>query len=139
MKTTGIVEQVIAKETAKGRKFKVLRLKNFETGFFCWSEELLEGIEKGDQIEIDYSDGEYPRVKKIKKLGHVEEVEEVEAETIKIREDSFTTRREKLRMVALKAAVDSLQYFLRGNEELASTKLICDIASKFEAWLKGEA
>lgn len=67
---TGRVDDMQQREANGGRHYVRVRFAGEKTGFFDWDGKLAEArVQVGDEIALDHTGGDYPRVKAVKKLG----------------------------------------------------------------------
>jgi hypothetical protein len=63
--TKGKIKRIIERKSKGREPFKIIILEN-EEPLFLWDLKLLENIEVGDEVEIEYEDTKYPRIIGIK-------------------------------------------------------------------------
>ena len=98
-KIRGVVERIIRKD-----KFSVVRIEGSNTGYFDWNK-FSRDVKEGDEVEIHYEDGKYPRIRRLTKI-----TEKKEAKQKTLPRSSETTRDDRIiRMTALKIAAELIK------------------------------
>ncbi len=64
----GTVESVLARQSAHGDIFKVVRVDG--EGYFDWDGKVAKtGVKEGDEVKLRVSDGDFPRIRSIHRNG----------------------------------------------------------------------
>jgi hypothetical protein len=131
MEKTVLVNKIIDKESASGKKFWVIRAEGEETGFFCWDGNLVKNINEGDKVAISYEEGEYPRVVGIKKVK----------EPITKRLDDFSNINQRDEQIIRMSVLRDLCLLLADEKMTFEQKVerVKSMSESFKKWvIKGE-
>jgi len=135
-RVSGVVDVLQEREASRGGSYVLLRLNGQRDGLFDWDGCLADaGVQVGDEIAVEHTDGEYPRVKRVEKLSAGESQQDATGES-RDGGNQEACDVQTARMCAVSAAARVLQESELGYEKRVQE--LTTLAEAVEQWLVRE-